>query len=161
MKPLVRAAGGIVSRASDDGRREVLIVYRARHEDWTFPKGKRRRDEEDEACARREVEEETGLQCMLGRELPSTTYNTRSGRPKVVRYWAMRVIGGSVSPGDEVDDIRWVTLRAAGNLLTYTRDRSLLASFLRLTRGPNAGRGGDRGRPTRPARGRGRRPRAA
>ena len=55
---------------SEDGRREVLIVYRARRDDWTFAKGKRRCDEVDAACARREVEEETGLRCVLGPELP-------------------------------------------------------------------------------------------
>jgi len=161
MKSLVRAAGGIVSRLNKDGRREVLIVYRDRHEDWTFPKGKRRRDEEDAACARREVEEETGLRCVLGPELPPTTYRTRSGRHKHVRYWAMRAIGGSAGPGDDVDDVRWVALRAASTLLTYARDRSLLAAFSRLTRGRAAGRQNDRSRRTRSVRDRGRPPRAA
>src|SRR5262245_49044429 len=113
MKSLIRAAGGIVSRMSEDGRRELLIVYRARRRDWTFPKGKRRRDEPDAAWARREVEEETGLRCELGPELPPTTYSTRSGRPKRVRYWAMRVIDGTAEPGNEIDDVRWVSLDAA------------------------------------------------
>jgi 8-oxo-dGTP diphosphatase len=129
MKSVVRAAGGIVFRMSEDGRREVLIVYRARREDWTFPKGKQQRDEEDEACARREVEEQTGLRCVLGPELPPTTYRTRSGRPKRVRYWAMRVIGGRTGPGNEVDNVRWVDLEAAASLLTYAHDRTLLAAF--------------------------------
>ena len=74
MKPPIQAAGGLVFRVSENGRREVLIVYRAHREDWTFPKGKLRSDENDEACARREVEEETGLRCVLGAELPTTTY---------------------------------------------------------------------------------------
>ena len=76
----------VVNSVSEDGRREVLIVYRARRDDWTFAKGKRRCDEVDAACARREVEEETGFRCVLGPELPPTTYSTRSGRPKRVRY---------------------------------------------------------------------------
>src|SRR5262249_39181488 len=116
------------------------IVYRARREDWTFPKGKQRRDEEDEVCARREVEEETGLRCVLGPELPPTTYRTRAGRPKRVRYWAMRVIHGRARPGNEVDDVRWVGLETAGTLLTYARDRILLAAFARLTPDRSAGR---------------------
>jgi 8-oxo-dGTP diphosphatase len=132
VKPLIRAAGGIVSRGAGD-RRDVLLVHRAHREDWTFPKGKRRPDETDEACARREVEEETGLRCVLGVELPATTYTTRSGRRKRVRYWAMRVIAGRAGPRNEVDDVRWVGLGAAAALLTYERDRTLLATFLRLT----------------------------
>jgi 8-oxo-dGTP pyrophosphatase MutT (NUDIX family) len=161
MKLPVRAAGGIVSRMSEHGRREVLIVYRAGHEDWTFPKGKRRRDEEDAACARREVEEETGLRCELGPELPPTTYSTRSGRPKSVRYWAMSVIGGRARAGREIDEVRWVDLEAVAALLTYARDRVLLAAFARLTRGRPAGRRGDGARRTQPVRGRGGRTRAA
>ena len=131
----VRAAGGVVYRQSPSGRREVLVVHRPHREDWTFPKGKLRRDEEHEACARREVEEETGLRCSLGVELPSTSYVTRSGRPKRVRYWAMRPVAGSVRPQNEVDEVRWLGLAAAAALLTYGRDRALLLAFARLGRG--------------------------
>jgi 8-oxo-dGTP diphosphatase len=131
----VRAAGGVVYRQGPSGRHEVLVVYRLSREDWTFPKGKLRRDEEHEACARREVEEETGLRCSLGVELPSTSYVTRSGRPKRVRYWAMRPVAGSVRPQNEVDEARWVGLAAAAALLTYGRDRALLLAFARLARG--------------------------
>jgi 8-oxo-dGTP diphosphatase len=131
VKPVIRAAGGVVSRVNENRRREVLIVYRAHREDWTFPKGKRRHDEVDEACARREVEEETGLRCALGAELPTTKYSTRSGQRKRVRYWVMRAIDGRAGPRNEVDDVRWVSLGMAATLLTYARDRALLAAFAR------------------------------
>ena len=36
------------------------------YDDWSFPKGKAKAGETDEACALREVEEETGLLCELG-----------------------------------------------------------------------------------------------
>lgn len=132
VKPPIRAAGGVVFRVGENGRREVLIVYRAHREDWTFPKGKLRDDEDDKACARREVEEETGLRCVLGAELPTTTYSTRSGRRKRVRYWMMRVMAGRAGPRNEVDDVRWVSLGTAAARLTYARDRTLLAAFVRL-----------------------------
>src|SRR5262245_11556904 len=139
VKPAVRAAGGVVYCRGPSGRREVLIVHRPHREDWTFPKGKLRRDEDHEACARREVEEETGLRCSLGIELPSTSYFTRSGRRKRVRYWAMRPVAGSVRPQNEVDEVRWVGLGAAAGLLTYGRDRAVLLAFARLGRGPALG----------------------
>ena len=132
MKVPVRAAGGVVSRQGPNGRWEVLVVYRSHREDWTFPKGKVRRDEDDEACARREVQEETGLRCALGVELPRTTYVTRSGRRKRVRYWVMRPVAGAAGPRNEVDEVRWVGLMAAAALLTYARDRALLSAFARL-----------------------------
>src|SRR3990170_3830507 len=77
----VRAAGGVVVRLCPDGV-EVLVVHRPKYLDWTFPKGKADSDETDEACAVREVEEETGLRCELGEELPSTLYRDSCGRPK-------------------------------------------------------------------------------
>jgi 8-oxo-dGTP diphosphatase len=127
----VHAAGGLVCRVATGGRPEVLLVHRADRADWTFPKGKRRPDEADAACARREVEEETGLRCALGAELPPTTYVTRSGRLKRVRYWAMRPVAGTAAPRSEIDAVRWVGLRAAALLLTYARDRAVLAAFAR------------------------------
>jgi 8-oxo-dGTP diphosphatase len=132
LRPAVRAAGGVVYRRGATGRREVLVVHRAHREDWTFPKGKLHRDEDEQTCARREVQEETGLRCVLGIELPATSYITRSGRLKQVRYWAMRPVAGTAGPRNEVDEVRWVGLGAATELLTYRRDRSVLLAFARL-----------------------------
>ena len=88
----MHAAGGVVTRDGDTGH-EVVVVHRPRYDDWSLPKGKRDPGETDEQCAVREVEEETGLRCTLGRELLPTRYVDRHGRPKVVRYWHMQVIG--------------------------------------------------------------------
>ena len=79
-----------------------------------------------EACALREVLEETGLQCRLGRFIGHTEYRDRKDRPKVVAYWIMDVEAGTFTVNEEVDDLRWVDLRTAEQLLTYERDRELL-----------------------------------
>jgi 8-oxo-dGTP pyrophosphatase MutT (NUDIX family) len=123
---LIRAAGGLVVRAGEDGKREVLVVHRPRYDDWTFPKGKAWKDESDEDCALREVEEETGLVCELDAELLATEYLDGSGRPKRVRYWLMRPVGGRLEFHHEVDDGRWVSSEEARRLLSYERDRGLL-----------------------------------
>ena len=128
--PLVRAAGGIVWRTASSGEVEVLVVHRPKYDDWTFPKGKNEPGEDDEACAIREVEEETGFRCTLGPELTSTSYVDRKGRPKEVRYWVMTVENGEFAASDEVDELRWVTENQARWLLSYDRDRDVLDAFL-------------------------------
>ena len=109
----VRAAGGVVWRVPEGGGLEVLVVHRPSYDDWTFPKGKVDPDDIDEEhTALREVAEETGLRCTLGRELTSTDYVDRRGRPKHVRYWEMRPLAGSFSPNDEIDEARWLPIAA-------------------------------------------------
>jgi 8-oxo-dGTP diphosphatase len=107
----------------------VLLIHRPKYDDWSFPKGKAEPDEDDLACALREVEEETGLRCRAGRELASTAYVDRHGRPKLVRYWAMEAIDGGFVPGDEVDVAEWLPAGDAASRLTYERDRAILAAL--------------------------------
>jgi 8-oxo-dGTP diphosphatase len=118
---VVRASGGLVVR---DGR--VLLVHRPKYGDWSFPKGKCGDGESDEACALREVEEETGLRCELLDEAGETSYRDGKGRPKTVRYWRMRPLGGEFEPGTEIDEVRWESPETAARLLSWPRDLPLL-----------------------------------
>jgi 8-oxo-dGTP diphosphatase len=119
----IDAGGGVVVQ---DGR--VALVHRPRYDDWTFPKGKLDPGETFEDAALREVEEETGLRCSLGRELPAARYEVK-GRPKLVRYWLMTPQSETpFVPNDETDDLRWVTPAEARELLSYDRDREVLAA---------------------------------
>jgi 8-oxo-dGTP diphosphatase len=121
----IEAAGGVVER---DG--QVLLVHRPRHDDWTLPKGKLDAGESFEDAALREVEEETGLRCTLGRELPSAHYEV-GGRPKIVRYWLMNPEGEApFVPNDETDDLRWLAPEEALALLSYDRDRDVVRAAL-------------------------------
>jgi len=126
MATVVRAAGGVVYRAGPGGEIQVAVIHRPVYDDWSLPKGKIRRGEDEEAAALREVMEETGLRCSVERPLVSTEYVDRRGRSKVVSYWMMRPIDGTFRPTGEVDELRWLPLSDAMSLLTYQRDRTLL-----------------------------------
>jgi 8-oxo-dGTP diphosphatase len=123
---VVQAAGGLVIRRQQ-GALQLAVVRRPAHEDWSFPKGKLEEGETFEEAARREVEEETGMSCRLVRFIGHTEYLDRKGRPKAVAYWVMEAKGGSFTPNFEVDELRWVDLNEANRLLTYPRDRELVA----------------------------------
>jgi 8-oxo-dGTP pyrophosphatase MutT (NUDIX family) len=117
---LVRAAGGIVVR---DGA--VLLVHRPKYDDWSFPKGKLEEGESWHEGAVREVEEETGLRCTVGREVGRTHYLVLHG-PKEVRYYEM-TSADEPRAQNEVDGLRWVPLDEAPDVLTHDRDRVILA----------------------------------
>jgi 8-oxo-dGTP diphosphatase len=126
---VVQAAGGLVVRR-DQGALEIAVVHRPVHQDWSFPKGKLEEGETFELAALREVEEETGLTCRLLRFIGHTDYVDRKGRPKAVAYWVMAAQSGSFAPNDEVDEMRWVSLDTASRLLSYPRDRELVAVLM-------------------------------
>src|SRR5215213_5677159 len=123
----VKASGGVVWRRGERGV-QIVVVHRPRYDDWSLPKGKLDRGEGWEQAALREVEEEVGLRCRLGAELPPVTYRDNKGREKAVRYWLMQPEDGAAPfiPNDEVDEMRWVDVETAVGLLSYPRDAELV-----------------------------------
>jgi 8-oxo-dGTP pyrophosphatase MutT (NUDIX family) len=130
---VIEAAGGVVWRVSARRQHEVLVIHRPHRDDWSLPKGKRRRRESALDCALREVREETGLRCVAGDELPDVRYVDRRGRDRRVRYWAMQGVRGEFRPNDEVDDVRWVHLDRVGELLTYAHDLVVVSGLRRVS----------------------------
>jgi 8-oxo-dGTP diphosphatase len=116
----VQAAGGVIVNEGS-----VLLVHRPAYDDWTLPKGKLDAGESWQEAARREVEEETGLRCEVGDEVGRTHYTDARGREKEVRYYRMEPTGEPFAQ-NEVDEVRWVPLEAAAELLSYSRDTELL-----------------------------------
>ena len=131
----IRAAGGVVWRRAESGPEggvEVVLVHRPRYDDWSLPKGKLSPGEPEVEGAVREVLEETGYHVRVGRPLGETRYDKLVGkvaRPKVVRWWAMQATTGTFTPNREVDDLRWLPLSEAEQLLTRETDRDLLRRF--------------------------------
>src|SRR3954467_13891342 len=104
----VLAAGAVLWRASDDGAEpEVAVVHRPRYDDWSLPKGKVDAGEHVLTAAVREIREEPGFEVVVGPRGPPTHYPVREGT-KRVDYWMVRAVGGSFTPNDEVDELRWL-----------------------------------------------------
>jgi len=125
----VKASGGVVWRRTEDGAGvELVVVHRPRYDDWSLPKGKLDPGESWEQAALREVDEEVGLACRLGAELPPVSYTDHKGRAKVVRYWLMQPQDARADfmPNDEVDVMRWVDPETAAELLSYPHDIELV-----------------------------------
>jgi len=123
----ILASGGVVVRPGRGGEPEVLVVHRPKYDDWSLPKGKEEAGESAEQAAVREVEEETGHRARIVARLPDARYSV-GPQSKLVRWFLMRPIGnGAFVPDDEVDQVRWVNLDEAAELVDYRHDRELLA----------------------------------
>ncbi len=134
--PSIRAAGGVVWRPAPDitgeGGVEVAVIHRPQYDDWSLPKGKLAPGENEIDGAVREVLEETGCRVRVGRPLGEVRYlKVQNGvtRPKVVRWWAMAASGGTFTPGREVDELRWLSLAQARELVTRPSDAEILVRF--------------------------------
>lgn len=124
---VVRAAGVVL--VDDDGR--VLLIRRGTEPFrglWSVPGGSVQPGESLHEAAAREAREETGLDVSIGRELWSVRVPADKGRVFEIHDFAATVTGGSLRPGDDADDARWVGLRDLDDLpLTEG-----LAGFLRV-----------------------------
>ena len=111
----------------------MLLVHRPKYDDWSFPKGKQDPGEDDVVTAVREVVEETGVEVRLGMPLPS--HGLRAARrphqagPLLAGRGGRRPRRVDVRPNDEIDDVAWVPIDEAAGLLTYQRDRDVLAAL--------------------------------
>jgi len=127
MSKVIQAAGGLLWRKSDAGK-QIALIHRPRYNDWALPKGKLEKGEEWETAALREIEEETGCKAQLGSFAGAVSYNV-GDRPKVVLFWNMVLIGDcKFVPSEEVDQLIWVSVEKALEILQYPSDKNILRS---------------------------------
>ncbi|AKE41067.1 7,8-dihydro-8-oxoguanine-triphosphatase [Corynebacterium kutscheri] len=124
-RSITLAAGAVLWRHTAEGI-AVACVHRPHYDDWSFPKGKIEADESLPVTAVREILEETGYETRLNKLLGRVYYPVKD-RTKVVYYWTASVTGGTFTPNNEVDELRWLPIDQARELLSYELDRALLA----------------------------------
>jgi 8-oxo-dGTP pyrophosphatase MutT (NUDIX family) len=127
----VRAAGAVLWRPGKRGESEIALVHRPKYDDWSLPKGKLDEGEPEPVAAAREVQEETGSSSRLGPFVAEVRYPV-GDETKVVGYYSAQAVDGEFTPGEEVDELRWVPVSKAAKLLSYPRDAEVVDAFLAL-----------------------------
>ena len=129
-KKIDEAFGIIPIWRQADGDRFLLIQHWAGH--WGFPKGHADPGETAVSTARREFEEETGIQAYKVLEQVSFTERytfMRERQPieKTVTYFPAFVQSADVTcQVKEIKDYAWVTLEMALQKITFNQARQLL-----------------------------------
>ncbi len=125
------SAGGVVYRVAGD-QPEILICGEYDRGIWALPKGTPDPGEDLLQTALREVEEETGIRPAVDEPLGAIEYwyveaTERTRYHKVVHFWLMRAVGGSLDRHDhEWDEVRWVPLEEAPERLRYPTEREVV-----------------------------------
>ncbi len=121
------AAGGVVIRHGERGP-EVAIA--GRDGMWVLPKGTPDGTERIEETAAREVREETGLDVRIVRPLGTIEYWFALSRQRVhktVHFFLMEALGGDTARHDhEYDEVRWVPVDEAREMLSFDTYREML-----------------------------------
>ena len=115
------AAGGLITNPAG----EVLLMFRRGK--WDMPKGKQDEGESLEACALREVQEETGLQNIkLGHLITETWHYYSLKEKKILKhsYWYRMYFTGTELTGPQIEedimDIQWIRPDNLGKYMQYS-----------------------------------------
>jgi 8-oxo-dGTP diphosphatase len=112
---LIPCVGAVIK----DERGRLLLIRRG-HEPgaglWSLPGGRVEPGETDAEALVREMREETGLAVRAGRLLGSVRRPAGNGDIFDIRDYAATVIGGTLGPGDDAADVRWVDAGDLGSL---------------------------------------------
>jgi 8-oxo-dGTP pyrophosphatase MutT (NUDIX family) len=123
------SAGGVVHRVAA-GRVEILLVHRRAPVLWALPKGTPNSGESIAETALRETREETGIAVEIEEPLGSVSYFfVRRGVRfhKTVHFFLMRPVGGSIDEHDhEFDEVRWLQLEEALQIMSYPTEREVV-----------------------------------
>lgn len=112
-------AGGIVLK-KEGNHLFVLLLFRRKEQDWSFPKGHIDEDEGVEETIVRELKEETGLDVELVRELDSNIYiNTRTNENTTTYMYLLKPLNFDLKIEHDGDKLEWFKIDDVKNFLTY------------------------------------------
>ncbi len=112
---IIPCVGAVVT----DGQGRLLMIKRGHDPGaglWSIPGGRIEPGETDAEALVREMFEETGLAVEVGRLIGSVQRPGPAGAVIDIRDYAATVTGGTLRPGDDAADARWVDLPDIGSL---------------------------------------------
>ena len=133
-QPAVRLshAGGVVFRGAGAAAEILLVSAKLAPHDWVLPKGHIEEGELPEGCARREVQEEAGVDAEPLAFLGYDSFTTPLGKSVVAAFYLMRWVGPV--PAKEDRRVRWLPVVDALALLPFEGARRIInAAGERLT----------------------------
>lgn len=100
---------------------KIAIVYRTKHDDYTFPKGHLEPNESIRECAIRETAEETKRIAKICDEFEPIveTYTSSKGENCECFMFIATDEGPSDNTSTDTHDVLWVDINSALNILSY------------------------------------------
>ena len=126
------SAGAVVFRETEQGSQVLMIQMKNARR--SFPKGHIEEGETREACAVREIAEETGVACRI---LPDFCYTVPSVRPGDRRsVYFLLAVATAETPlecavqDEEIDDALWVSADEAADMVSFEDDKTMYLAAL-------------------------------
>lgn len=132
LRCFIDSCGAVVFREGADGPETLMIYHR---KGWGFAKGHLQPGETEEACAQREVLEETGVTIRADRRFRRETVSERPGDRRKVIFLLGRYVEGEARPQPgETRAAAWFPVEAAAEMVYYPGDRAVYREALEYYR---------------------------